>query len=415
MGMAGGGEGAFIGAIHRAAARLDGEIELVCGAFSSNPDISRRTGAGLGLPPERVYESWQEMLTRERQLPEHVRAEFISIVTPNDLHFPIASRALEAGFHVLSDKPATCTLAEAQKLADIVTRVGNCYALTHTYLGYPMVVEARARIAAGAIGAIRRISVEYAQGWLAGNPESEGNRQAQWRTDPQRAGLGGCVADIGVHAFNLLEYISGRQVVQLCADLATITPTRRLDDQAAAFLRFDNGAHGTLAASQISTGEENDLTIGVYGETGGIVWAHRDANSLRLLNLDGTEHLLRAGSNIAALDPSARALCRTPAGHPEGFIEAFANLYRAFAADVRNASRGSGVTPASPAGTPAPAASLTPATTLTPAAALPAAATLVSPAPIGAAVRGMAFIEAMVRSSAAGQSWVALENLEYGG
>jgi predicted dehydrogenase len=380
MGMAGGGAGAFIGEIHRAAARLDGEIELVCGAFSSDPEVSRRTGARLGLPPARVYENWEEMLTRERQLPEHTRAEFISIVTPNDLHFPIASRALEAGFHVLSDKPATITLAEARSLADIVSRVGHCYALTHTYLGYPLVVEARARIAAGAIGSIRRISLEYAQGWLAGNPESEGNRQAQWRTDPQRAGLGGCVADIGVHAFNLAEFVSGRQVVELCADLNATRPTRKLDDQAAAFLRFDNGAHGTLAASQISAGEENDLTIGVYGETGGIVWSHREPNSLRLLNLDGTEHLLRAGSNIAALHTTTRALCRTPAGHPEGFIEAFANLYRAFATDIRSARGGApGVTSA-------------------------------SPAPIAAALRGMSFIEAMVRSSAGGQRWVALEN-----
>ncbi len=379
MGMAGGGEGAFIGEIHRAAARLDGEVELVCGAFSSNPDISRRTGATLGLAPERVYGSWQEMLTHEARLSREVRAEFISIVTPNDLHFPIASHALEAGFHVLSDKPATRTLAEARSLADIVTRVGSCYALTHTYLGYPMVVEARDRISDGALGAVRKVTLEYAQGWLSGQPESAGNRQAQWRTDPHRSGVGGSVADIGVHAFNLAEYVCGLQVVQLCADLGTAIPTRRLDDQAAAFLRFENGARGTLSASQVSTGEENDLKIGVYGETGGMVWSHRDPNSLRLLHPDGTEHILRAGNNMATLHPSARSLCRTPAGHPEGFIEAFANLYRAFAADVRGARNTAGVVAA-------------------------------SPAPLSAALRGMSFIEAMVRSSAAGQHWVALES-----
>lgn len=375
MGMAGGGEGAFIGEIHRAAARLDGEIELVCGAFSSDPEVSRRTGTRLRLSPQRVYAHWQEMIALEAQRPEDVRAEFISIVTPNHLHLEIARAALEAGFHVLSDKPATRTLAEARTLAEVVARTGRRYALTHTYLGYPMVAEARARIAAGEIGMIRRVCVEYPQGWLTGNLEASGNRQALWRTDPERAGPAGSVGDIGVHAFNLCEYVTGLQVVQLCADLGTAIAGRRVDDQAAAFLRFDNGALGTLSASQISAGEENDLQLAVYGERGGLTWCHRDPNSLRLLAMDGSERTLRAGNNNSALQAVTRGLCRTPAGHPEGFIEAFANLYRAFTTDIRT-----------PGAAPA------------------------SPASILAAVRGMSFIDAMVRSSQAVQEWAVLEN-----
>jgi predicted dehydrogenase len=379
MGMAGGGEGAFIGAIHRAAARLDGEIDLVCGAFSSDSEVSRRTGERLGLPPTRVYASWQDMLACEGKLPPGERMEFLSIVTPNDLHFSIACRALESGFHVLCDKPATKTLAEARLLAETVERTKRCYALTHTYLGYPMVVEARARIAAGAIGAVREVSVEYRQGWLSARAESSGNRQAQWRTDPARAGATGSVGDIGVHAFNLAEYMTGRQVTRLCADLGIAVPGRKLDDHAAAFLRFDNGAHGTLVASQVSTGEENDLTIRVYGEAGGVVWSHRDPNSLQLLSSTGAVQTLRAGNNVAQLHPAARNMCRTPAGHPEGYIEAFANLYRSFVAQVRADGSGGELTPE-------------------------------APAPIAAAVRGMSFMDAMVRSSTAGQCWVTLES-----
>lgn len=377
MGMAGGGEGGFIGEIHRAAARLDGEIELVCGAFSSDPEVSRRTGAKLGLRPDRTYGSWQEMMQREAALPAGSRMHFVSIVTPNDLHFPIAMQALESGFHVLSDKPATRTLDEIRLLARIVASEKRCYALTHTYLGYPMVVEARARLLEGSIGTVRRVTIEYSQGWLAAAVESQDNRQAQWRTDPQRAGAGGSIGDIGVHAFNLAEYVAGVHVTQLCAELGVSVPGRRLDDHAAAFLRFDNGAHGTLTISQISAGEENDLILGVYGEAGGIHWSHREPNSLRLLDIGGGTRILRAGNNVAELHASTRALCRTPAGHPEGFIEAFANLYRMFAGDVRAVEAGSTTVPS-------------------------------SPAPIAAALRGMSFIDAMLRSHSAGQDWVAL-------
>jgi predicted dehydrogenase len=378
MGMAGGGEGAFIGEIHRMAARLDGEIELVCGAFSSDPEVSQRMGAKLGLRADRAYRSWKEMLAREAALPADARMQFVSIVTPNDLHFPIATQSLESGFHVLSDKPATRTLDEVRLLAHTVARENRCYALTHTYLGYPMVVEARARVLEGSIGTVRRVTIEYSQGWLAAAVESQGNRQAQWRTDPQRAGAGGSIGDIGVHAFNLAEYIAGARVSELCAELGTSVAGRRLDDHAAAFLRFGNGAHGTLTVSQISAGEENDLIVGVYGETGGVHWSHRDPNSLRLLAIGGGERMLRAGNNVGELHATTRVLCRTPAGHPEGFIEAFANLYRMFASDVRAVEAGSTMLPS-------------------------------SPAPIAAALRGMSFIDAMVRSHSAGQHWVTLD------
>jgi predicted dehydrogenase len=377
MGMAGGGEGAFIGEIHRAAARLDGQVELVCGAFSSDAEVSRRMGGKLGLQAARAYDSWQDMLALEMTLPANARMQFVSIVTPNHLHLPIALRALESGFHVLSEKPATCDVAEVRQLAEAVERHRRCFALTHTYLGYPLVVEARTRVVAGSIGSVRRVTVEYSQGWLSTPLEIQGNRQAQWRTDPQRAGIAGSVGDIGVHAFNLVEFVTGLQVTELCADLRVAQAGRPLDDQAAAFLRFENGAHGTLTVSQISAGTENDLTIGVYGETGGIVWSHRDPNSLQLLSLEGTAKTLRAGYNVAELDAATRALCRTPAGHPEGYIEAFANLYRAFADDVRAAEAGTQRAPASPAS-------------------------------LAAALRGMSFIDAMVSSSGAGQRWVTL-------
>ena len=379
MAMVGGGEGAFIGEIHRAAARLDGQIELVGGAFSSRPEVSRQTGARLGLPMDRVYSSWREMLLQESRLPEASRAQFVSIVTPNDLHCAVATAALESGFHVLSDKPATRTLAEAQALAEAVKHSKRLYALTHTYLGYPLVAEARARLTSGEIGTVRRVQVEYPQGWLTTPLESAGNRQAQWRTDPQRAGVGGSVGDIGVHAFNLAEYVTGLRVTKLCADLGVTVPGRALDDQAAAFLRFDNGATGLLSVSQISAGEENDLTVRVYGETGGITWSHRDPNSLHILSLKGARRTVRAGNEVVELRPATRALCRTPSGHPEGYIEAFANIYRAFAEDIQRHS------------------------------AAAAAATVASPANIEAALRGMAFIEAMVASSSAGQQWVELD------
>lgn len=375
MGMAGGGEGAFIGSIHRAAARLDGEIELVCGAFSSRPETSARSAAALGLPPDRGYGSWQEMLARERSLPESQRMQFVAIVTPNHLHHPVAVAALDAGFDVLSDKPATRTLAEARDIAAAASRQARRYALTHTYLGYPMVREARERVLAGELGVIRRVVVDYPQGWLATRLESTDHRQAGWRTDPSLSGAGGCIADIGVHAFNLAEYVTGLEVTRVCGDLASVIEGRRVDDDVAGFLRFGNGARGVLTASQIASGEENEFTIRVYGERAGLMWTHRDPATLTLMPGDAKKVLLRAGNDIAALSAPARAMCRAPSGHPEGFIEAFANLYRAFAADVRDRTPGAMCSPAGPE----------------------------------AALRGMAFIEAMQASSRDGQTWKDLQ------
>lgn len=375
--MVGGGEAAFIGAIHRAAARLDGEIELVCGAFSSRVDTSRRSGAALGLDAGRVYDSWQSMMTSESDLPAAERMEFVVIATPNDLHLPVACAALESGFHVLSDKPATRTLAEARVLAKVVERSGQLYALTHTYLGYPMVREARERVMAGETGPVRKVVVEYPQGWLSTRLESTTHRGAAWRTDPERSGPGGCVADIGVHAFNLAEYVTGQRVTAVCSDIGAVMPGRRVDDDASAFLRFDTGARGVLMSSQVATGEENALSIRVYGERSGLSWTHRDPASLTQLSPAAGATVMQAGNDVQALSGAARHMCRTPAGHPEGFIEAFANIYRAFAADIRqHRARPSSV--------------------------------LHSPAGIDAAVRGMAFVEAMCASSAGNQSWQAL-------
>jgi predicted dehydrogenase len=377
MGMVGGGEGAFIGAVHRAAARLDGDIELVCGAFSSRPEVARRSGAACGLDSSRVYDCWRSMIQHEAGLPEARRMQFVTIVTTNELHQPIACAALASGFHVFSEKPATRTLQEAQVLAEAVGRSGRLYGLAHTYLGYPMVREARERVLGGTIGTVRRVIVDYPQGWLATRLENTGHRGADWRTDPERSGPGGCIADIGVHAFNLAEYVTGLRVTRVCGDLGSVVPGRRVDDDVAAFLRFENGARGVLTSSQVATGEENSLTIRVYGELGGIAWSHRDPGTLLHVGVDGATTSWRAGSEATALSPAARSMCRTPTGHPEGFIEAFANLYRAFVADIRGHAAGTVAAPQSPAG-------------------------------IDAAVRGMSFIHAMQASDAANQAWMGI-------
>lgn len=339
MGMVGGGEGAFIGAIHRMAAAIDGEIELVCGAFSSDAERVRRSGLALDLPKERVYADYKEMMTVEAALPETQRMQFVAIVTPNHLHFPVATAALQAGFHVLSDKPATLTLEEALNLKEMVAETGLLYGLTHTYTGYPMVKEARERVAAGELGEIRKLVVEYPQGWLASREEDSGNKQAEWRLDPQRAGISSCMGDIGVHAANLAEYISGLKIEQLCADLAAVVPGRNLDDDGSVLLRFDNGARGLLFASQISVGEENALKIRVYGEQGGLEWSQQEPNTLWLKWSDRPTQMLRTGGSY--LGELAAANTRTPMGHPEGYLEAFANIYRAFAGQVRARAEGS--------------------------------------------------------------------------
>jgi predicted dehydrogenase len=333
MGMVGGGEGAFIGAVHRMAAAIDGEIELVCGAFSSDVERSRRSGAALYLPENRTYGDYEEMMVREAVLPADERMQFVAIVTPNHIHFPVAKAALAAGFHVLSDKPATFSLEEALQLRSQVEETGLLYGLTHTYTGYPLVKEARARIAAGDLGKIRKVVVEYPQGWLAGREEDADNKQAAWRLDPKQAGVSSCMGDIGVHAANLAEYISGARISEICADLTSFVEGRALDDDGSVLLRFDNGAKGVLTASQVSVGEENALKIRAYGEQGGLEWSQQEPNTLWLKWPDRPTEMLRAGGGY--LGSSAATNTRTPMGHPEGYLEAFANIYMAFAGRIR--------------------------------------------------------------------------------
>ncbi|MRX48586.1 Gfo/Idh/MocA family protein [Pedobacter puniceum] len=329
LGMIGGGPDAFIGAVHRIAARIDDYYELVCGAFSSSAEKSAQTGALLGLSPERAYPSYQTLIETEKKLPEDVRVEVISIVTPNHLHFEPAKMALENGFHVILDKPITLSLQEALALEKIQQQTGKKLLLTHTYTGYPMVKEARQQVLAGKLGAIRKIYVEYPQGWLSTAVE---NKQADWRTDPSKSGIAGAMGDIGTHAFNLAEYVSGLSVTKLCADINTVIEGRRLDDDGAVLLKFNNGASGVLMATQIAAGEENNVKIRVYGEKGGLEWQQVDANSLVIKWLDAPAQTFRTGG--AYVSSFASHNTRTPAGHPEGYLEAFANLYRNFALTV---------------------------------------------------------------------------------
>jgi predicted dehydrogenase len=333
MGMIGGGPGAFIGAIHRTAANMDGEIELVCGAFSSDPQKSRLAGEELGLNPERVYPSFEDMIQKETKLGDDKKMDFVSIVTPNHLHFAPAKLALENGFHVVLDKPMTFDLAEAKKLQQTIRESGKYFCLTHTYTGYPMVKEAREQVKDGKLGAIRKVFVTYPQGWLSNFLEASDNKQASWRTDPTKSGKAGAIGDIGTHAFNLAEYITGLQVSQICADINIVVKGRKLDDDGVVILKYNNGASGVLMASQIMTGEENNLTIQVYGEKGGLEWKHGDPNSLLLKWPDQPMQTFRAGSGY--LGQAAKHNTRTPAGHPEGYIEAFANHYRNFALCVK--------------------------------------------------------------------------------
>jgi len=341
MGMLGGGPGAFIGAVHRAAAAMDGMIELVCGSFSSQPEKSKKMGEELNLSPERIYGSYEEMIQKEAALPADVRMDFVSIVTPNHVHFGPAKTALAAGFDVVMDKPMTFDLAEAKELKAIVEKTGRYLCLTHTYSGYPMIKEAREQVTKNALGKIRKVFVTYPQGWLSSFLETSDNKQASWRTDPSRSGIAGAMGDIGTHAFNLAEYVSGLQVTSLCAHINIVVEGRKLDDDGAVFLNFDNGATGLLVASQVLAGEENTLTIKIYGEKGGMEWSHADANSLALRWPDQPMQVLRAGTGY--LGEFAKHNTRTPAGHPEGFLEAFANHYRNFALCV--GAREEGISP----------------------------------------------------------------------
>lgn len=334
MGMIGGSLDAFIGSVHRMAAALDGTIELVCGAFSSNAGRSSETGIALNLPEGRIYASFEEMITKEAQLPAEIRMQFVSIVTPNHLHAGPATLALQNGFHVLCEKPLAFSFREAERLGELVKDTGLLFGVTHTYTGYPMVKEAKDIAASGKLGTIRKIIVEYPQGWLSEPIESGGQKQASWRTDPSKAGISCCVGDIGTHAENLAEYITGLKIVELSADVSSVVAGRKLDDDATVLLRFDTGAKGVLIASQIANGEENELKIRIYGEYGGLEWLQSEPNTLLVKQNDQPVQLRRAGANHSYLSEHARLHCRIPAGHPEGYIEAMANLYRNFAASI---------------------------------------------------------------------------------
>lgn len=373
MGMVGGGQGAFIGEVHRIAAQLDNQIELVCGAFSSDASKSKESGRSLFLPENRVYGSYQEMIERERALPEDERMDFVSIVTPNHVHYGPAMLALENGFHVVLDKPMTFDLAEAKQLKKKVDETGLLFLLTHTYVGYPMVRQARKLVSDGALGKIRKIYVEYPQGWLS-REQDDSNKQASWRTDPSKSGKAGCMGDIGTHALHLAEFISGLRTTQLCASLYTYVEGRRLDDDGNVLLQFDNGASGVLIASQVAAGEENALKVRVYGENGGLEWHQQEPNSLIVRWLDQPTQIYRA--NGAGLSAEAASLCRTPAGHPEGYLEAFANLYKLFGNALRaklTGEEGNGYDFPS----------------------------------IDDGVRGMAFLDNVVRSSESNEKWTS--------
>lgn len=331
--MIGGGPGAFIGVIHRIAANMDGEIELVCGAFSSDAEKSKETGASLYLSPKRVYGSYKEMIRCEAELPVNERMDFVSIVTPNHLHFEPAKLALENGFHVVLDKPITFDLAEAKELKSVVEKSGKCFCLTHTYTGYPMLKEARQQVLSGKFGNIRKVYVEYPQGWLNTLLESSGNKQADWRTDPSKSGAAGAIGDIGTHAFNMIEYVTGLKVTKLCADLNIMVEGRKLDDDGSVLLKFNNGASGVLFVTQVASGEDNNIRVRVFGEKGGLDWSHKEANTLYIKWPDRPTEEWRAGENY--LGSFAKHNSRIPAGHPEGYLEAFANHYRNFALCVK--------------------------------------------------------------------------------
>ncbi|MFM9019691.1 MAG: Gfo/Idh/MocA family protein [Sediminibacterium sp.] len=377
MGMIGGGLDAFIGAIHRMAVGIDGMIELSCGALSAHPETAIASGKQLLLPPDRIYTNYKEMIEREALLPEGERMDFVTIVTPNFVHFDPAMMALEHGFHVVIEKPMTFTLEEAKQLERKAREKNLLLCLTHTYSGYPLVKQARAMFREGVFGKIRKVWVEYPQGWLSKLSEREGNAQAAWRTDPGKSGTAGCMGDIGTHAAHLAEYISGLQITHLCADLQIMVPGRALDDDGNVLLRFNNGATGVLMASQVAAGEENALKIRVYGEKGGIEWAQQEPNTLIVKWLDQPTQLLRAGGNFGdRLSSFAVKNCRTPAGHPEGYLEAFANIYKNFALTLT--ARLTGTEPSAEA-MDFPTAS--------------------------DGVRGMAFIDHVVASSSSEQKW----------
>ncbi len=343
MGFVGGGEGSFIARAHRQAAALDGRFDLVCGAFSRDSLNNQRTGNALGLAPQRVYGDWREMIDAESRLPEDQRMQLLVNVTPNHLHAPVAQRAIQAGFHVFSEKPAALNLAELQALDQTLAGSDQLYGLAHVYLGYPMVWEARELVRNGLIGAVRKVIVEYPQGWLSQDIASQGNKQADWRDNPEQSGIGGCIGDIGTHAFCLAEFIADQQVCALSAQLGSHVDGRRLDDDASVLFKMSGGASGVLIASQVCAGEENPLKIRVYGELGGLEWRQEEPSSLIHRSLDQPMRILRSGLGQPWLSAAATRRMRLPAGHPEGYLEAMANLYVDFADAIQAGAAGNQV------------------------------------------------------------------------
>ncbi|MGL4441988.1 MAG: Gfo/Idh/MocA family protein [Alsobacter sp.] len=374
LGMVGGGEGAFIGAVHRMAARLDDHYDFVAGALSSTPEKAMRSGAALGLDPKRTYGDFEEMARRERRLKDGIEA--VAIVTPNHMHAPAAAAFLKAGIHVICDKPLTTTLREANKLAALTEKSGLVFAVTHNYTGYPLVRQARDMVRSGELGDIRVVQVEYPQDWLTENLESTGQKQAEWRTDPARSGGGGCIGDIGTHAYNLADFVVGSEVTDLCAELHTFVEGRRLDDNVQIMLRYENGARGMLWASQVAPGNENGLQLRVYGTKGGIHWRQDNPNYLYFTPFGKPTQILTRGG--AGAYPSASRVTRIPSGHPEGYLEAFATIYSEAAQAIRAARNG---------GKPGPEVTFP---------------TIVD------GVKGVAFIEAALKSSRKGGVWTRI-------
>ncbi|WP_185983805.1 Gfo/Idh/MocA family protein [Aureimonas mangrovi] len=375
LGMVGGGQGAFIGAVHRIAARLDGHYELVAGALSSDAERARASAAELRIAPERAYTSFEEMARAEAARPDGIEA--VSIVTPNHLHAPAARAFLEAGIHVICDKPLSMNVAEAQDLVALRERTGRIFAVTHNYTGYPMVRQARAMVEAGELGALRLVQVEYPQDWLSERVEAAGSKQAEWRTDPARSGAGGCIGDIGTHAYNLAAFVTGLRARELLADLSTFVEGRQLDDDVQIMLRYEGGAKGLLWASQVAVGNENGLKLRVYGEKGGLEWLQAEPNALWFTRLGEPKQLLtRAG---AGAWPQAARVSRIPSGHPEGYLEGFATIYTEVAAAILAARDGGD----------------------------PEAGVIFPTVEDG--LDGMRFIEAAVRSSKDGNVWARLE------
>jgi len=376
MGMVGGGAGAFIGAVHRSAAIMDGEIEFAAGALSSTPEKARESAKELGLPKERNYGSWEDMLEGELALPEEERVDLVSVVTPNHLHFPVSLAFVEAGFHVVCDKPMVHSSAQAAKLAQAVERSGVVFCVTYQYTGYPMVKQARHMVKGGVLGEIRKVVVEYNQGWLASEVENGGDKQASWRTDPEKSGVAGTMGDIGSHAENLVSTVTGLEASEVCADLTSFVPGRRLDDDANMLIRYSDGARGVLVASQISAGEENALAFKVYGEEGGIEWRQEEPNHLIHRPAEAPVQIYKRGNEY--LCKEAKEAARIPPGHPEAFIEAFANVYGAVAEAIRSGK---------PSGFPT----------------------------VHDGARGVRFIEKVVESSASERKWIEVPPRAVGG